>query len=263
MRIGICEFTTMTTGFEGDLAAYRAAGVGGIGVCEAKLPRDGAALLRESGLRATACVPAVPSILPLPPLPGPEEPEERIEALCASVRRLAALEPECVLFLTGPGEERREAVFEGIPRIAAAAREAGVRVAIEPVHASQRDAFSFVNSVPDALALLAEADTPDVGLLVDAWHLGDDPGQIAAAAGRIYGVHVADRREPTRNLFDRVLPGDGVLPLAEILRAIAETGYDGWFDVEIFSDESFPDSLWNVEPAELASRARERLEALL
>jgi sugar phosphate isomerase/epimerase len=263
MRIGICEFTTMRAGFEDDLTAYRAAGVSGIGVLEAKLPTDGAALLRASGLRATACIPAVPSILPLPPLPGPERPEERVEALCASVHRLAALEPECVLFLTGPGEERREAVLEGVRRVAEAARQAGVRVALEPVHLSQRDAFSFVHSVPEAIALLAEAEAPDVGLLVDAWHLGDDPGQVEAAVGRIYGVHVADRREPTRNLFDRVLPGDGVLALGEFLRAVGEAGYEGWYDVEIFSDESFPDSLWTAEPGELASRARASMEALL
>jgi sugar phosphate isomerase/epimerase len=260
VRIGICEFTTFPASFSEDVAAYRGAGVTGIGVLEAKLPSGAVDL---DGLRATACVPAVPSILPLPPIPGPESPDERVDSLCRSVRRLAELEPECVLFLTGPGEERRAAVLEGVRRVAEAGRAAGVRVALEPVHESQRDAFSFVNSVADALALLAEADAPDVGLLVDGWHMGDDPEQIRAAAGRIFGVHVADRREPTRNLFDRVLPGDGVLPLAEILGIVRETGYDGWCDVEVFSDESLPDSLWKVEPGELASRARESLEALL
>ena len=250
----------MPASFEEDLAAYAAAGVRGIGVCEFKLPPDGRRLLRESGLSATACVPTVPSILPLPPMEGPADPAERVEALCASVGRLAELEPACVLFLTGPGEAERDVVLDGIQRIAAAGEEAGVHVALEPVHPSQRDAFSFVNSIAEALALLDEAGTPGVGLLVDTWHVGAIG--VAAAAGRIYGVHVSDRREPTRNLFDRLLPGDGVLPLAEILEAIAGTGYEGWYDVEIFSDEAFPDSLWRVEPAELARRACESMERL-
>jgi sugar phosphate isomerase/epimerase len=257
VQIGICEFTTFPASFAEDVAAYKAAGVAGIGVLEAKLPPGRVDL---DGLHATACVPEVPSILPLPPLPGPESVEERVDALCASVRRLAELEPECVLFLTGPGEGRA-VVVEGVRRVAEAGRAAGVRVALEPVNPEQRDAFSFVDSVADALALLDEAGTPDVGLLLDTWHVSAE--QVPAAAGRIYGVHVADRREQTRNLFDRVLPGDGVLPLRETMRAIAATGYDGWYDVEIFSDESFPDSLWRVEPGELASRAREKLEALL
>jgi len=259
--MGICEFTTMRASFEEDLAAYRAAGVQGIGICEFKLAPDGARLLRESGLHATFCVPAIPSILPLPLMPGPDEPEERIDALCASVARLAELEPECVLFLTGPGEDRR-VVVEGIRRVAAAGAASGVRVALEPVHSSQHETFSFVNSVPDALALLEEAGTPEVGLLLDVWHV-DEPGQIHAAAGRIYGVHVADRREPTRNDFDRVLPGDGVLPLPELLDVIGGTGYDGWYDVEIFSDETFPDSLWTLPAGEVARRARESLERVL
>ena len=37
MRLSICEFTTLGASFEEDLAAYRAAGVEGIGVCEMKL----------------------------------------------------------------------------------------------------------------------------------------------------------------------------------------------------------------------------------
>ncbi|MFL6018630.1 MAG: hypothetical protein ACJ74V_13965, partial [Gaiellaceae bacterium] len=93
MRLSICEFTTLTASFEEDLAAYRSAGVEGIGVCEIKLGEGAAERLQESGLRATHCIPAVPSILPLPLMEGPHEPEERVEALCASVRRLAELDP--------------------------------------------------------------------------------------------------------------------------------------------------------------------------
>jgi sugar phosphate isomerase/epimerase len=261
-RFGICELTTLNASFEQDLAAYRAAGADGIGVWEPKEPDAG--LLRESGLRATHCVPSVPSILPLPPMPGPEEPEERVEALCASVRRLAELEPECVLFLTGPGAERRAVVVEGVRRVADAAERAGVRVALEPVHSSQREVFSFVNTLADAVALLDEAGTPAVGLLFDTWHLWDADGlaeQVRTYAARIAGVHVADRREPTRNDFDRALPGEGVAPLGAILRLLDEAGYRGTYDVELFSDDGtfgdpLPDSLWTRPAEEVARRAR-------
>jgi len=50
MRLSICEFTTLTSTFEEDLAAYSAAGVEGIGVCEFKLGDRSAGRLRESGL---------------------------------------------------------------------------------------------------------------------------------------------------------------------------------------------------------------------
>jgi sugar phosphate isomerase/epimerase len=267
VRIGICEFTTLGASFEEDLVAYRAAGVKGIGVCELKLGNGSTQRLRESGLRATHCVPAVPSILPLPPIVGPAEPEERLEALCAGVRRLAELDPECVLFLTGPADGRddaREVVREGIRAVAAAGAAAGVRVALEPVHPTQHEVFSFVHTIPDALELIGGAE---VGIMVDTFHISD-PVAVAPYVERIVGVHLADRREPTRSAFDRVLPGDGVLALGPVLRALQEGGYDGWYDVEIFSDngafgESFPDSLWDLDPADLACRARESAERVL
>ncbi len=267
MRIGICEFTTLTASFEEDLAAYRAAGVEGIGVCELKLGAGAAERLRESGLRATHCVPAVPSILPLPPMEGPSEPEARVEALCAGVRRLAELDPVCVLFLTGPAGERDDAravVREGIRAVAAAGAAAGVRVALEPIHPSQAEVFSFVHTIPDALELIGDEQ---VGILLDTWHVSE-PEAIEPYVDRIAGVHVADRREPTRSDFDRVLPGDGVLDLGAIFRTLEAGGYDGWVDVEIFSDngafgDAFPDSLWDVDPTELARRARESVERVL
>jgi len=44
-------------------------------------------------------------------------------------------------------------------------------------------------------------------------------------------------------------------------------GYDGWYEVEIFSDngafgDAFPDSLWDVDARELARRARDSVEKL-
>lgn len=266
MRLSICEFTTLVASFDEDLAAYRAAGVGGIGICESKLGDGAAERLRESGLRATNCIPAVPSILPLPLMEGPPEPEERIEALCASVRRLAELDPVCVVFLTGPSggmDGAREIVREGIRAIAAAGEAAGVRVALEPVHPTQAEVFSFVHTIPDALELI---DGESVAIMLDTWHVSD-PEAIASHVDEIVGVHVSDRREPTRSHFDRVLPGDGVLDLAAVLRALDAGGYDGWYDVEIFSDNGvfgdvLLDSLWDVDPHELARRARESMERL-
>jgi sugar phosphate isomerase/epimerase len=264
VRLSICEFTTLGASFEEDLAAYRAAGVGGIGICEMKLGEGAAERLRESGLRATHCIPSVPSILPLPPMEGPEEPEERVEALCASVRRLAEFDPVCVVVLTGPAggrDDAQEIVREGIRALAAAGEAAGVPVALEPIHPTQADAISFVHTIPDALALIGGEP---VAIMLDTWHVSD-PGMIEPFVDEIAGVHVSDRREPTRSHFDRVLPGDGVLDLPAVFRTLKAGGYDGWYDVEIFSDngtfgDAFPDSLWDVDPYEVARRARDSSE---
>ena len=50
-------------------------------------------------------------------------------------------------------------------------------------------------------------------------------------------MHVCDRREPTRGWADRALPGDGGADVPSILRALDDAGWDGLYDIEIFSDD--------------------------
>ena len=94
------------------------------------------------------------------------------------------------------------------------------------------------------------------------------PEQLRAHAGRIVSLHVNDRREPTRSVWDRLLPGDGVADIDGILRALDEGGFDGWFELEVLSDDGrveqdFPDSLWHRDPLELVSAGRSQFLALL
>lgn len=271
-RFAVSEFSTLNLGYDEDLAAYAAGGAEGIGLAEAKLPegQDSESLrkLRESGLTATICLPTTLSVLPMPPFPGPEDPQERIESLCASVRRLAPFEPVTLLVLTGPPGDRdpaeaRKIAVEGLREIARTAREAGVPVALEPIHASARDEFTMVDTIPDAVALVEEVGEP-MGVLFDTWHLWDTPNvldHIRAEAHRFPAVHVNDWRAETRGWDDRALPGDGVMHLPAIFAALEDGGFDGWYELEVFSTETYPDSLLKLEPAELVRRGKAGFEA--
>ena len=278
-RLSVCEFSTMTGSFAEDLEACKLGGVHGIGICEAKLPAggDAAALeqFRASGLKASVCLPAVLSILPLPQFAGPEDPEQRVAALIAGVRRLAAFRPAGCFCLTGPqgvleAGRARGIIVEGLRRAARAAAEAGVPLGVEPIHASLRDEWTVVTTIPETMELIAEVGEPNLGIGFDTWHLGDTPDlfeHIRRHARRIIGVHLSDRRNPTRGWADRVLPGDGTLDLAGILRALETAGYDGWYDLEVLSDNglfgnSYADSLWNVPPVQLVGRARAAFQRL-
>jgi sugar phosphate isomerase/epimerase len=247
--------------FEDDVRAYAAAGFDGIGIWEMKLPTDDAAniaRLRETGLAVANCVPTVPSILPLrlPGMEGPPNPGERVEALCTSVRRLAAYEPECVLCLTGPTggldpDGGRSVVIEGLREVAAAAREADVRLGLEPSTPRQHDSVSFVNSVADALALLDEAGLDDVGIMADTYNLWHEPPEaLGAIAGRVSGLHVAD--DPGGDRGDRVLPGEGGRRSTEHVAALRAAGWDGYLDVEIFSTA---DRFWGLPIDEAVRQA--------
>lgn len=269
MKLSLSEISTPNASFEDDVRAYAAAGFDAIGIWEFKLPEDDAAnraLLREAGLAVAGCVPAVPSILPifLPGMEKPSDPSERVAALVASVRRLAAYEPECVVCLTGaagafePGRARA-LVVDGLRVVAAAAEEARVPLGLEPATPRQRDSVSFVNSVADAVALLAEAGLADVGIMADTYNLWhEQPEALAAVAERITGLHVAD--DPGGELQHRVLPGEGGRNSAAQVRALVSAGWKGYLDVEIFST---PDRFWGLPIDEAARRAHAAVQALL
>ena len=215
-------------------------------------------------------MPAIPSILPLPLMEGPADPHERIDAICASLHRLAAFRPSDVVCLTGPvgalDEDRaREVVVDGLRTIAAEAGRAGVRVGVEPVNREGGEDWTIISSIPEAVELLDDADRTALGIQFDTWHLWNTESlleDVERHCDRFVGVHVVDWRDPTRNWADRVLPGDGVADLPAILGALERAGWDGFYDLEIFSDNgafgnAWPDSLWNVPAGELARRGKE------
>jgi sugar phosphate isomerase/epimerase len=271
MKIALSEISTLNASFAEDVAAYAAAGFDGIGVWEFKLPADDAAsaqLVRESGLGAANCVPAIPSILQLalPGMEGPADPGERVAALCASMARLARFEPASIVCLTGPvgdrsEDEARALVRDGLRQVAAAARATGVRLGLEPTHRSESCETSFLSSIGETVALLDDAGLDDVGVMVDTVHLWDTPGlaaEIALHAGRVTGLHVADKLAP--GAPGRVLPRQGVTHPELLVGLLRAAGFDGYLDIEIFST---PDGFWGLPADEAAGRAAAAAQSLI
>jgi sugar phosphate isomerase/epimerase len=263
----VSQITTLRSSFADDLQTYAEAGLDGIGIWELKLPdgADAEALerLAASGLDSAAAVPHVPSILPLPLLGGPEDPAERIDAYCRSLERLAPFEPTNTVLLTGTGD--RDVAVEGLRTIAAEAERLGMTVGVEPYQRDGGDLWSVVHSIPEAVELIRDAgDPPNVGIQFDVWHLWNTPtlvDDIEHEIDRFVGVHVCDRREPTRGWADRALPGDGTADVPGILAALDRAGWDGLYDIEIFSDDgafgaAYPDSYWAAPAAETIRAAR-------
>ena len=138
-----------------------------------------------------------------------DDPAERIEALAASIHRLAAFGPEGIVCLTGSGlglapERARELVVEGLATLALEARARGRpdRARALPGRRRRR----VVDRLLDPRGGLADrrtpAATPALGLQFDVWHLWNSPtvlDDIAAELPRIAGVHVCDVRQPTRS----------------------------------------------------------------
>jgi sugar phosphate isomerase/epimerase len=270
----VSEITTFHQTFEEDLANYREAGAGGIGIWEFKLAdgddRERVAGLRDSGLEATTCIPGTLSVYPVP-FPGPAQPEERVRELCAAIERLAPFEPAAILVLTGypgdtPATEARQVVVEGLRQAARVAAEHGLPLGLEPLHRKLYPHWTMVSTIPDAIDLIEEIGEPNVGMLFDVYHLWDTDDlleHVRRHASRFGpAVHVCDWRDPTRSEFDRALPGEGIADLPAILGALEEGGFDGWYDLEIFSDDGtftdrpLDDSLWRQDPLEVVQRGK-------
>jgi sugar phosphate isomerase/epimerase len=262
-RFSISQVSTLAASFTDDLHAYAAAGVDGIGIWELKLGDSSLAEFRTSGLGSATAVPAVPSVHPLPLLPGPDTVRARVDALLRSLEVLAPYEPAAILCFTGPGE--RAAAVHGVREIAREAERLGLRLAVEPFQREGIESWSILNTLGDAAAFVDEVGSDAIGIQFDVWHLwnsADVLDEIPRYAHLIAGVHVNDWREPTRGWADRVLPGEGVADLPAILGVLEDVGWEGFYDLEIFSDNgtfgsAYPDSLWDLDAAELARRGRE------
>ncbi len=119
-----------------------------------------------------------------------------------------------------PDRSRMEA---SLAALCEAAHQRGLRTMLEFIPYSQ------VHSLADAHTMLASVAPADAGLLVDALHLsrsGGSPADLAACDPTLFGfMHLCDAPlQPPRDLRaeargERLLPGEGELPLAAFLAA--------------------------------------------
>ena len=124
----------------------------------------------------------------------------------------------------------RRLLAEAIELLAAPARQAGVTLAVKPMHPVAAAGCSFVSRLGEAVELVEGFDDPAVRLALDLWHWGDDPeiGRLLPRlAERTAVVQVADRTGPATAAEDRLPAGHGQLPLADVVADLAAHGFRG------------------------------------
>ncbi len=105
----------------------------------------------------------------------------------------------------------------------------------------------------------------NVGLVIDSFHFYAGGSSIemidALDPERLFIFHINDAEDLPRGALQdshRLLPGSGILPLKQMLKAFKRIGYDRVTSVEIFRPE-----YWERDPFELAQEAKEAVEKLL
>src|SRR5690606_29965175 len=106
--------------------------------------------------------------------------------------------------------------------------------------------------------------TGALGIALDVYHVWWDPNLAAgirrAGRERLLAFHVCDWLVPTRDLLlDRGMMGDGVIDIAKIRAMVEATGFDGLYEVEIFSEQNW----WQRDPDEVLEVIRERIAAVV
>jgi sugar phosphate isomerase/epimerase len=120
--------------------------------------------------------------------------------------------------------------------------EAGDAIGVVP----QVEVWGFSKSLrtlAEATFVAIESKHPKACILPDVYHLykgGSDFTGLALLSGTaVKVIHMNDYpARPPRDKIgdaDRVFPGDGVAPLAQILRSMAAAGFDGALSLELFN----------------------------
>lgn len=115
-------------------------------------------------------------------------------------------------------------LVDTIGRLADAASEMGVRIALEPLN--RYEAY-LVSNVDKALEV-CEAVGPHLGVALDAFHMNIEevsiPDAISRAGSRILDFHVADN--------NRLAAGMGSIDWPRVIAALREAGYEGSLTAE-------------------------------
>ncbi len=147
----------------------------------------------------------------------------------------------------------------GITAAAALAAELGITIGIEAINRYETD---LVTTAADATRMAADVDHPNVGVLLDTYHMNIEEKDVAAAMGaagaRLVHLHVVEN--------DRGVPGSGHVPWDAVVEGVRATGYGGWATLEMFVQADrrvSPDlAIWRDIEADPSDAARRGLAFL-
>jgi sugar phosphate isomerase/epimerase len=182
-----------------------------------------------------------------------------------AIDEAAGLGTDCLVMVVGglPAGSRdlrgaRQRVADALAELAPYAGERGVRLALEPLHPMYCADRAVLSTLGQALDLAEQFPVDQVGVVVDTFHIWWDPDvwrQIARAGERIASYQVCDFLTPLPAdvLLGRGMMGDGHIDFPPFTRAVAEAGYRGDTEVEIFNAE-----VWATDPDQVLATMKDR-----
>ncbi|HRI21905.1 MAG TPA: sugar phosphate isomerase/epimerase family protein [Panacibacter sp.] len=164
-----------------------------------------------------------------------------------AIEEAAALGTSMIVLVCGADpsqslDDSRKQIHDGVAEILPYADAADIKLAIEPLHPMYADTRSAINTLSQANDMAEKFNSPLVGVAVDVYHLWWDPNleqeiKRCGVNNNLFAFHVCDWKSPTTDLLnDRGLMGEGCIPIKQITEWVDATGFDGFREVEIFSN---------------------------
>ena len=154
-------------------------------------------------------------------------------------------------------EVSRDQIKDGILKIIPYAKNAGIKLAIEPLHPMYAADRSAIISMGQANVLVEQINDQSLGVAVDLFHLWWDPDleseiKRCGGEGNLFAFHVCDWNVPLQDMLnDRGLMGDGCIDVKQIRGWVEEAGFKGYREVEVFSDK-----YWAMDQIEYLERIK-------
>jgi 2-keto-myo-inositol isomerase len=203
----------------------------------------------------------VPSVIAVMGFVGNDEPG-RDERLAEARRRMVQARDLGAPFIVASppmGRANLDVCARDYAELLALGREVGVRPAMEFLGFVEQ-----INNIRAAREIMERSGDPTATIVLDWFHMvrGDGRDTMledlgALRAEQIAIVHLDDvpYSKPFAEMGDgdRVYPGEGDIPLAELHQALAATGYSGPLSLELFSE-----ALWAEDPCEVARTGYEK-----
>jgi sugar phosphate isomerase/epimerase len=135
-----------------------------------------------------------------------------------------------------PKAELRKILKDRLAAVSEILARSDARLGLEflgPLHFRTAQPYEFIWRMDEALEFAKECG-PNIGLLLDVWHWYHAGATVqdilSAGKERIVHVHLSDcPKMPPEQVRDnqRVLPGEGVIPLVDFFQALKKIGYTG------------------------------------
>ncbi len=137
-------------------------------------PAKSAQLIRDAGLKVSSLCRGG-----MFPAATAEQRQKRIEDNLRAIDEAAALGTDLLVLVNGPAPNKdidgaRQMVLDGIGAVLDHATERGIRLGIEPLHPMFAADRSVVVTMDEANALAEQLYSPQVGLVVDVYHVWRD-----------------------------------------------------------------------------------------